>query len=122
MAEKPLRLKLFIFLLVLDQTLYWLFSPFIPTVMETFPPELHPWIFVAFFLLYLAWFLIIVCLWIRNRLAYIIALIILTFSILDYAFELTTKEPTLLRSTLMTLEIIQVTLLLSLFNYFFRRR
>jgi hypothetical protein len=111
-ANRPLRLKILITLLLLDTFLSYQ-KMLMQRQVEAFP-EFSFWIYLSYFLLFVALLILITALWLRIKIAYAIALLYVA-ALQIYYFAAYPNYPTIF----FILESIELALLLSLFKYFF---
>jgi hypothetical protein len=113
MANRPLRFKILMVLLLLNAFLTY--QKIIPPqrYAEAFP-EVSFWIYLAYFLFFTAFLILFAALWLRIKIAYVIALLYIVSCLIFY-FVAYPNYP----AFFFILESIQLVLLLSLFNYYF---
>jgi hypothetical protein len=114
--DRPLRLKIFTLLYILNVLL-----TIQPTAerlsrsAEIYPPPFPTWYWISVLAVYLAMFILLAAVWVRNRMGYVLALLFVSFEVIWDIFYIT--EP--MFSTFLILESAQLALLLSLLTYFF---
>lgn len=113
MANRPLRLKILTVLLLLNAFLTVQKGVPPQRQAEAFPPGFSFWIYLAYLLFFSGFLIFIAALWVRNKIAYAVALIYIA-SCLIYYFAAYPNYPTFF----FILETIQLALLISLFKYF----
>jgi len=116
-ASRPLRLKILILLCVLDVILTFSGNiNYARSIIETIPHPYSNWLMLLYLTFYFAIFLLLALLWVRNKMAYTLALIFFAFEVAWYFIAYPTY-PTIF----LILESTQLALLLSLFTYFFQK-
>jgi hypothetical protein len=84
---------------------------------KRFPPPYSTWVLLSYSLtFYFALLLLLALVWVRNKMAYILALIFLSYEVAWYFIAYPTY-PTIF----LIIEASMLILLLSLFNYFFAK-
>ena len=117
MTDHPLRLKIFVLLYILNLMLtYEMAMRNLESLAEALPPQFSIWVWLDTLAFYFACLVLLVAVWIRNRIGYILALLFLSGEITSY-FIIYPAEPTIF----LIIESAQLALLLSLFNHFFEK-
>jgi len=115
MANRPLRLKNLLLLYILDLLLtYQGDVENYQQVINSYPPPYSTWVLLRYLGYYFATLLLIALVWVRNKMAYILTLIYLSFEVSMYFIAYPTYP-----AIFLIIESIQLAILLSLFKYFF---
>jgi predicted membrane channel-forming protein YqfA (hemolysin III family) len=122
--EKPLTLKLVVFLLFLDIIISLVYRLQSIVIYPQYP-QLSLFWFVALVLLgFIAYAFLIVCLWLRVKLAYYVALFLLVWDYILYyragIFIYAHHIPEPIKTIILYIEIAAFPLLLASWSYFFK--
>ena len=116
MPDRPLRLKIFTLLYIIDILLtiekYW---GDLQRSAELYPPPFSTWFWSSIIAFFFAYFVLLATVWMRNRLGYALTLLYLCSEVAWYFITYPTYP-----TVFLIIESAKLALLLSLFNYFFK--